>query len=516
LTRKGIVAETKVDLRHLLEDMRDSYPCPAEEAILSELVANSLDSGCSRIDITVEPEQHRLTFVDNGEGMTPKQFEQYHDIAATTKVRGRGIGFAGVGAKLALLVCREVLTEARRPRRCLASRWWLEGSYHAPWEETASLGIIPGEKGTGVRLHLRHGAAPTLVSAEAVSEIIRRYFYPLLDDEFAKVLDHIYPEGVMVTVNGERVTVPTIERKAAQYFVVRRGRRGKLMGIGFLVKTTRKLPEQQRGLAVSTFGKVIKRGWEWLGITPRNPALLTGIVEVPELVLCLTTNKCDFMRDPNSLQRYYKYRKAIQEVVTSVLEDLGERREPEARPDRTLQKLQREIDHVVAEILPDFPELAPLFGRKRRGLAEPGLLRDAEGNVVGKRAEGTDLSAQGEPVVQEGEPPQEDLTGALDGSHLEALGKGGESATRHELRRRRPGLMIGFDDETGGDDMAWLRGSTLYINALHPAYRRVQGTAAANLYITFAVATTLSTHVEAGRAPLDLMQRFMAAWGEME
>lgn len=74
--------------------------------------------------------------------------------------------------------------------------------------------------------------------------------------------------------------------------------------------------------------------------------------------------------------------------------------------------------------------------------------------------------------------------------------------------------MIGFDTETGGDNLAWLRGETLYINALHPAYKRVHGTSLANLYITFAVATTLSVHVEADRAPLDLMQRFMAAWGE--
>ena len=99
------MAETRVDLKHLLEDIRDSYPCPVEEAILTEMIANSLDSACSSIDIRVEPEQRRLTFSDNGEGMTFKAFEHYHVIAATTKVRGKGIGFAGVGAKLALLVC---------------------------------------------------------------------------------------------------------------------------------------------------------------------------------------------------------------------------------------------------------------------------------------------------------------------------------------------------------------------------------------------------------------------------
>jgi hypothetical protein len=505
------MAETRVDLKHLLEDIRDSYPCPVEEAILSELIANSLDSGCSRIDVRVEPEQHRLTFVDNGESMTPKQFVQYHDIAATTKIRGRGIGFAGVGAKLALLICRDVLTEARRPRGCHASRWWLESDYRAPWEEMPPVGLVPGEKGTGVRLDFRHDAGSVLLSADRVREIIQRYFYPLLDHEFAKVLCHIYPDGVIMTVNDERIEVPSIDSQAAQYFVVRRGRQRKPIGIGFLVRSARKLPEDRRGLAISTFGKVIKRGWEWLGVTPLNPAMLTGVVEVPELVKCLTTTKSDFMRDPNSLQKYYKFRKGIQDAVIHVLEDLGERREVEARPDRTIRKLQKEIDGVVAEILPEFPELAPLFGRKRAGPGERGLAAADDPNIVagtaGRPQSGDEVTAGAEMGEPAGTPGREqNESGSLSG----------DRASRGEPRRRRPGLMIGFDTDTGGESLAWLRGDTLFINALHPAYRRVQGTGLANLYVTVAVAVTLSAHVEAGRGPMDLMQRFMAAWGEME
>jgi hypothetical protein len=443
------MAETRVDLRHLLEDIRDSYPCPAEEAILSELIANSLDSGCSSIDITVEPEQHRLTFVDNGESMTPRQFEQYHDIAATTKVRGRGIGFAGVGAKLALLVCREVLTEARRPRRCLASRWWLEDDYRAPWEETASLGIVPGAKGTGVRLHFSREAASVLLSADGVREIIRRHFYPLLDHEFAKVLCHIYPDGVAISVNGERVAVPPIDTKAAEYFVVRRGRQRRPIGIGFLVKSTRRLPEDRRGLAISTFGKVIKRGWEWLGITPVNPGMLTGVVEVPELVQCLTTNKCDFMRDPNSLQKYYKFRKGIQDAVTGVLENFGERREPEARPDRTMRKLQKEIDGVVAEILPDFPELAPLFGRKRSSAGGPGMALDSEAAIVAGGVDGRDDGGEESAM---GEADQAKAGSDSDSVQPEPTGLSGERASRREPRRRRPGLRQPLHNLCGCND----------------------------------------------------------------
>ena len=38
------MGETRVDLLHLLEDLRDAYVGPVEETILTEIVANSLDA----------------------------------------------------------------------------------------------------------------------------------------------------------------------------------------------------------------------------------------------------------------------------------------------------------------------------------------------------------------------------------------------------------------------------------------------------------------------------------------
>jgi hypothetical protein len=38
--------ETRINFKHLLQKMRDGYPCTLGEAILTELVANALDSRC--------------------------------------------------------------------------------------------------------------------------------------------------------------------------------------------------------------------------------------------------------------------------------------------------------------------------------------------------------------------------------------------------------------------------------------------------------------------------------------
>ena len=507
------MSETRVDLQHLLVDIRDSYSCPPEEAILTELIANALDSGCSKMEIQIEPAQKRLTFVDNGRGMNREDFVQYHDIASTAKVRGKGIGFAGVGAKLSLLVCREVLTETRRPRSRHCSRWWLQSSFKAPWDDLAPLGMVPQETGTAVCLNFKDGQAPNLLSADFVRQAIRKHFYPLLDAEFVKVLGHIYPCGIGIMVNGEPVGLPEMKREAAEYFVVRRGKRKKLMGVGFILKAAEELPEPQRGLAVSTYGKVIKRGWDWLGLTPKNPAHLTGVIEMPELVEVLTTNKCDFLCDPNSLQKYYKARKAIQEAVTDVLEVLGEARKAEPKVDKFLDRLRREIDNVLGEILPAFPELAPLFARRQRGPEEPAMLADPDGANPATETGGADTGTGDAGGEGEGEGVEGPMDGLMEGAHLEPQPNGQESAKEHTSHRKRPGLMFGIDDQTGGEELAWLRGNTLFFNAVHPAYKRVQGGSQADLYIVFTVASTLSAHVQESRRPIEFLQRFMAAWG---
>ena len=91
------MGETRVDIQHLLEDLRDAYPGALEETILTEVVANSLDSGATCLRLTADPASATLTIVDDGSGMRRTDLVRYHDLASSTKQRGQGIGFAGVG-----------------------------------------------------------------------------------------------------------------------------------------------------------------------------------------------------------------------------------------------------------------------------------------------------------------------------------------------------------------------------------------------------------------------------------
>ncbi|HEX9887146.1 MAG TPA: ATP-binding protein, partial [Longimicrobiales bacterium] len=90
------MGETRVDLLHLLEDLRDAYPGSLEETIITEIVANSLDSRAAVIAVATDPMARTLTVSDDGSGMSRQALSRYHDLASTAKRRGGSIGFAGV------------------------------------------------------------------------------------------------------------------------------------------------------------------------------------------------------------------------------------------------------------------------------------------------------------------------------------------------------------------------------------------------------------------------------------
>ncbi len=78
--------------------------------------------------------------------------------------------------------------------------------------------------------------------------------------------------------------------------VVRLPRKRKPAAVGYLERVASPLPEDRQGLAVSTLGKVIRRGWDWIGLSSSSPGLVGGLIEAPGLSAALTLNKGDFVR----------------------------------------------------------------------------------------------------------------------------------------------------------------------------------------------------------------------------
>jgi hypothetical protein len=511
--RQRSMGETRVNLKHLLEDIRDGYGYGVEEAILAELVANALDSGASRIQFFTYPKHRRVMVIDNGNGMSERDFEAYHDIAASTKARGKGIGFAGVGVKLALLVAKTVTTETRSGRFHRASEWRLESQRHAPWRFVPPAGAIDSVSGTAVTADFR-SADSRLLDPDFIEAVIQKHFFTILHEDFMnKTLRGVYPRGVSFYVNGNYVAVPEDEELVGgEMFYIYVGRQRKHVGYGLLGKSRSELPEDRWGLAVSTYGKVIKRGWDWLSLTPRNPMQLSGIVEIPALSEILTTNKSDFLKDAVSLQKYYRYRKAVQQAVDPILKKLGEVTTPRPRRERDLRPIEREIQRVLGRVINDFPELSPLLARQRKGERVRIIIPDPAAPPAGVEAEGVG------PVT--GTEGGGGAGGGIDAAPGDEPGRRIEPADspvlpgfEHAGRRRSPGLKIGFDDNPERREPGWITENVLWINRAHPAFRKAQATGAESYHLVFAVGWVLSTFLDEDKSPQEFMNRFLSGWG---
>ncbi len=515
------MGETRVDLLHLLEDLRDAYPGATEETILTEIVANSLDSGATTVTIATDPATPALTIVDDGIGMRRRELARYHDIAASTKVKGERIGFAGVGIKIGLLVSREVLTETRLGKHHVATSWGLASRHRAPWRWVAPPGLV-AERGTAVRLTLTSALSP-LLDLGFIDSVVRRQFQPLLDPALVEILAGRYPRGVRFILNGARLEKQGWSASEVAPLAVRLARKRKPAAAGYMVRDRLALPEERRGIGVSTYGKVIKRGWDWLGVTPAAAEQIGGLIEVPGLAECLTLNKADFVRAGARGATFLAYRKAIQEAVSRQLALWGDARDAgEPRRRRAARPVERDLETVLMDLAEDFPLLATLVeqragGQRRLPGARPGPGPELAPAVVlaasppesaerGARESAPAATTGGEPgepaTAPHGEEPGEPRPAE---AHL--------PAPRGPRRPARYGLSIQFEARPDDPELARLVESTVWVNEAHPAYRRAVASRSEGYHVALATALALAALAVEPAKEHAFVTAFLASWG---
>ena len=179
---------SNVNFRNLIQDLADMYSFSIPEVVISELTANSLDAGSTRIDITYDPSNRILVVEDNGAGMSKKQFAEYHDFAAGLKSRGTGIGFAGLGAKISFNAASRVITETYSSDFRGGSNWYLKSEKELVWESFDKLSWLK-HKGTRVEVHFNRDADISFDKTEELEQILVRHYLPLFDETFLEVYD---------------------------------------------------------------------------------------------------------------------------------------------------------------------------------------------------------------------------------------------------------------------------------------------------------------------------------------
>ena len=392
-----------------------------------------------------------------------------------------------------------------------------------------------GERGTAVGLKLQSPLS-LLLDAGFVEARLRLHYEPLFDAAFDEILSERYPSGVGFWVNGRpmpRGRAGESGERAA--LVVRLPRKRKPAAFGYLARVSSPLPEDLQGLAISTLGKVIRRGWDWIGLTSSSPGLVGGLIEAPGLSSALTLNKGDFLRAGRRGITYLGYRKALQEAVQAQLTAWGEARDREdSARRRAARPLERDLEAVLLDLAGEFPALAALVERRPGGQRRLPTGRESSPEVAGGPAPAPAESepspngaavddAEASPATSdavaaggsewavappEPEPPASSAPVAMATLPATAAGAGGPR------RATRYGLAIDFEDRPESLDIGRLVESTVLVNTAHPAYQRAVASRSEGYHAALTVGMALAAVAVEPAGTQAFLTTFLARWGE--
>jgi hypothetical protein len=283
-----------------------------------------------------------------------------------------------------------------------------------------------------------------------------------------------------------------------------------------------------RGIAISTRGKVIKRGWDWLGMTPSDSDRIGGLIDAPPLADCLTLNKADFLRSGPRGATWLAFRKAIQEALAEPLAAWGDRHEStEETRRRKARPLERDLRDVLGRLARDFPMLDALAMRRPGGQRRLALDGDGRGAQEGELLLPTIERHASAPDAATDEAKEPDQTtpepahqqehdqdaAAPPADHPQTVADVGSGRRK---RSAHLGLRIDFEQRADDDALGRLVESTIWVNESHPAYRRALASRQQGYHLAVAVAMTLAPlAVEAGAAH-NFVNAFLERWGKVD
>lgn len=497
---------SKVNARHLLDDLASSYSYSLEEAVLVEMIANSLDAKSTNIYISFNIKDRTLTLEDDGYGMSQDDFEKYHDLAESRKERGRGIGFAGLGAKLAHKITRKIVTETRSGASRDSSEWHFKGD-DLLWNRTR--GRTLQYDGTKITLHLEP-RWQKMLNPDFIGDVIKNHYGAMLDPFLSAIYgwESIYPQGIAFYIDGQPLPKRLLldsKDVASRKEIDILGKNKKRIGRAVFILTKKPLPEDKQGVVIATYGKTIRRDFS-ITVQSRRPERLTGWFESPGLVECLTLNKQDFVAHGRLGEKFRRIRRELQTAFTEWLKEIGEAREAERR-----QRAPRLLEQETARILRRIPELRYLFAASTKDfVARPDTTGDVQATLV-DLMQTTRGFTPGENGGGEGIAV---FPGSTEGQSTIPQETGRVKASVRP-RTIRSGPRIERVADLDRVDIGWVEGDSVVINTAHPAYAKAEHLRLLAYHERIAVYYALSH--EAPLEPeqkLTILNRALTEWGK--
>jgi len=490
------------NVKRLVQNITDQYPFEPQIAAIVELIANSLDAKASGIKIKIDQREGILEVEDDGIGMDKRQFKEYHDFAATSKVRGKGIGFAGQGAKLALNFCKKVVTETWSSNYKGYSEWFLKGN-KAPYTIFTGKGLNLSQFGTKVTFYLKE-KNKDFYNKKNITETLVEHYFPLIDKKLRELYKEEYKDGVRIFMNEKEVVIePSIldilEKRKDIPIIFQR----KLKAIG-IIGVIKNFPYLIiPGVMLCTYGKVIERSY--FKKEPINKEEIIGWIEAPYLIEAVTTDKCRFQGGNKTWEGFFR---KVQREFTKWLQDTDLLEKPSKR-ELNYTNLEKEINSIIKNL----PEFSFFGSRIQRDVAIPDINGEKK-----QMEEGTPKN----PGTIRGETSGEGVS-VHPGEELwesPTLKPGKDIGATSKPRTVRSGIRIAEKERPDLDNEAYFDGETVFINKSHPAYKKAKTIRLLNYHLIKATVLELvkfcvEKEPEASyQRVFELQQKFFKVWGE--
>ena len=376
-----------VDRVHNLENLLDTYQYSELDVIVNEAIANAVDAfkensiQSGHIDISLirrNDESCYLSFHNNAPPMTSEQFEKkYHTVSFSLKEKGKGIGFAGVGAKLFLVSKHggEIITITGKGTNDFMASKMFRTTDDVKYKTTKNYPLkeilddhYSHKFGTTYRVKISDYAYRYY--QERLSRIIQFWWnYALLTKQ------------IVITIDGKPLKgwEPKCDRYKKNFY----WKKEKIPAICFISKEP--IPEQIQHIIYSVYGKRINNQKLPFAIKIKSDfsTRVFCIVDVSILADQLITSKEDFKKNFQTND----CRHNVEKNFWKFLEEQGLLTKDPTEP--TQQMLKNELTQRLEELFKtkEFSQLDPFLNPSKKEIP----LTNTEGDVVVSEVQGDGL-----------------------------------------------------------------------------------------------------------------------------
>jgi len=294
-----------VNIGKLLEQEERRYKLPPLDTYIVEAGMNSFsnqygEASILRYKIISDGKYDKtLQITDNGRGMNPKQFEQYHKCYSSTSKDTIGdINFVGMGIKSIIKRVHDIFTETKTKENHLASRWWYNPDIEdTEWDDVYDFDSnIKSETGTCITPNLKEKEDKEALTKEKIVSIVQNEMMGILLGEYGDKRIFVEEDGIETEIKS-KYPHPTeyVNHRIRSMDSIGEYNGGHYPPKCMFFYSPETLPDEDCGIWIIVGKKTICRQDDWFRQFPKEQRNhIRGYIIADYLIDIVNTGKDDF------------------------------------------------------------------------------------------------------------------------------------------------------------------------------------------------------------------------------